>query len=334
MDTAAIIQLFLLLAVFASVFMASQVLLRSTAERTAEFKLINRRLRMIGRGADREDVMAELRRNDPLQHPDGQGLAGRWLRGFRRNLLMAQVPFGPSQVLVAMVLLFLVVAVVIVSAAWFKQFALTVGVIQLILAVSGAIAVFTPVSVVSFLAQRKRRRMQEQFPVALDIFVRALRSGHPVASAIELLTEEMEDPIGSQFGLVADEVSYGAELTDALHSMAERWDLDDIRMFVVCLGVQNETGGNLAEILENLSTVIRERASMYMKVRALSSEGRMTGWILGVLPIFTFIFLFLMNPPFYLGVATDPIFYFGFPVMILWYLGGIFMIRRMIDLQV
>jgi tight adherence protein B len=333
MGTGEIVQLFLLLAVFASVFLVSQVLLRSTAERTAEFKLINRRLRMIGRGADREDVMAELRRNDPLQG-QGNGIGGGWLLTFRRNLLMAQVPFGPTQVLVAMVLLFLAITILIISAAWFKQFSMTLGVIQLIVVVAAAIAVFTPLSVVSFLAHRKRRRMQEQFPVALDIFVRALRSGHPVASAIELLTEEMEDPIGSQFGLVADEVSYGADLTASLHSMAERWDLDDIRMFVVCLTVQTETGGNLAEILENLSVVIRERASMYMKVRALSSEGRMTGWILGVLPVFAFIILFAMNPSFYLGVATDPIFFFGFPVMIAWYLGGIFMIRRMIDLKV
>jgi tight adherence protein B len=333
MGTGEIVQLFLLLAVFASVFLVSQVLLRSTAERTAEFKLINRRLRMIGRGADREDVMAELRRNDPLQG-QGNGIGGGWLLTFRRNLLMAQVPFGPTQVLVAMVLLFLAITILIISAAWFKQFSMTLGVIQLIVVVAAAIAVFTPLSVVSFLAHRKRRRMQEQFPVALDIFVRALRSGHPVASAIELLTEDMEDPIGSQFGLVADEVSYGADLTASLHSMAERWDLDDIRMFVVCLTVQTETGGNLAEILENLSVVIRERARMYMKVRALSSEGRMTGWILGVLPVFAFIILFAMNPSFYLGVATDPIFFFGFPVMIAWYLGGIFMIRRMIDLKV
>jgi tight adherence protein B len=334
MATADIIRLFLLLAVFASVFLASQVLLGSTARRTVEVGLVNRRLRMISRGADREDIIAELRRNDPMLGDQPLDAFGRWMRKFRRNLMMAQVPFGPTQVLVAMVLLFLVLTAIIVSLAWFQRFALTLGVIQLIVAVSAAVAVFTPLAVVSFLAQRKRRRMQEQFPVGLDIFVRALRSGHPIASAIELLTEEMEDPIGSQFGLVSDEVSYGAELTDALHAMAERWDLDDIRMFVVCLSVQNETGGNLAEILENLSTVIRERASMYMKVRALSSEGRMTGWILGVLPVFTFIFLFAMNPAFYLGVATDPIFYIGFPIMIGWYLVGIYMIRRMIDLKV
>jgi tight adherence protein B len=334
MATADIIRLFLLLAVFASVFLASQIVLGSTARRTVEVGLVNRRLRMISRGADREDIIAELRRNDPMLGDQPLDAFGRWMRKFRRNLMMAQVPFGPTQVLVAMILLFLALTAIIVSVAWFQRFALTLGVIQLIVAVSAAVAVFTPLSVVSFLAQRKRRRMQEQFPVGLDIFVRALRSGHPIASAIELLTEEMEDPIGSQFGLVSDEVSYGAELTDALHAMAERWDLDDIRMFVVCLSVQNETGGNLAEILENLSTVIRERASMYMKVRALSSEGRMTGWILGVLPVFTFIFLFAMNPAFYLGVATDPIFYIGFPIMIGWYLIGIYMIRRMIDLKV
>jgi tight adherence protein B len=334
MATADIIRLFLLLAVFASVFLASQIVLGSTARRTVEVGLVNRRLRMISRGADREDIIAELRRNDPMLGDQPLDAFGRWMRKFRRNLMMAQVPFGPTQVLVAMILLFLALTAIIVSVAWFQRFALTLGVIQLIVAVSAAVAVFTPLSVVSFLAQRKRRRMQEQFPVGLDIFVRALRSGHPIASAIELLTEEMEDPIGSQFGLVSDEVSYGAELTDALHAMAERWDLDDIRMFVVCLSVQNETGGNLAEILENLSTVIRERASMYMKVRALSSEGRMTGWILGVLPLFTFIFLFVMNPAFYLGVATDPIFYIGFPIMLGWYLVGIYMIRRMIDLKV
>ena len=108
--------------------------------------------------------------------------------------------------------------------------------------------------VLQFKANRTRKKMQEQFPVALDVFVRGLRAGHPIAAALDLLTVEMPDPIGSQFGIVVDEVTYGADLRDALQAMAERWDLDDMRMFVVSLSVQNETGGNLAEILENLST--------------------------------------------------------------------------------
>jgi len=133
---------------------------------------------------------------------------------------------------------------------------------------------------------------------------------------------------------VVDEVTYGADLRDALQAMADRWDLDDMRMFVVSLSVQNETGGNLAEILENLSTVIRERASMMMKVRALSSEGRMTAIMLTGLPIFAFTTLFLANPGFYLDVSDDPAFLPGFLGLILLYIIGFISIRRLVDLKV
>ena len=105
-------------------------------------------------------------------------------------------------------------------------------------------------------------------------------------------------------------------------------------MFVVSLAIQAETGGNLAEILENLARVIRERASMMMKVRALSSEGRMTAIILTILPVFAFTVLFLLNPEFYLDVANDPAFLPGFVSLILLYAVGFFTIRRMVDLKV
>jgi len=105
-------------------------------------------------------------------------------------------------------------------------------------------------------------------------------------------------------------------------------------MFVVSLSVQNETGGNLAEILENLSQVIRERAAMFMKVRALSSEGRMTAVMLTVLPIFTFTLLFIVNASFFLDVANDPWFLPGFLFLLVLYLVGFFTIRKMVDLKV
>ena len=127
---------------------------------------------------------------------------------------------------------------------------------------------------------------------------------------------------------------HGADLSDALLSMANRWDLDDIRMFVVSVAVQNETGGNLSEILENLSRVIRARANMFMKVRALSSEGRMTAWMLTALPILTLIAVFLINPAFYLDVAQDRMFLIGFPGLIVLYTVGVLTIRRIIDLKV
>jgi tight adherence protein B len=115
--------------------------------------------------------------------------------------------------------------------------------------------------------------------------------------------------------------------------MAERWDLADMRMFVVSLSVQAETGGNLAEILENLSKVIRDRQSMMLKVRALSSEGRMTAVVLTALPILAFTALFTFNPGFYLDVADDPAFIPGFAMLIALYATGYITIRRMVDIK-
>jgi tight adherence protein B len=199
---------------------------------------------------------------------------------------------------------------------------------------SGVLGAALPIMILNFKATRMRKKMQDQFPVALDVFVRGLRAGHPIASALDLLTVEMPDPIGSQFGIVVDEVTYGADLRDALTGMADRWDLDDMRMFVVSLSVQSETGGNLAEILENLSKVIRERASMMLKVRALSSEGRMTATMLTALPVIAFVTLFLASPKFYLDVADDPAFVPGYAFLIILYAVGFYSIRRMIDLKV
>lgn len=331
---APVIRLFILVAIFAAVFLLSQLLLTSLVQGRVQIHAINKRLRMIAAGADREMVLASLRKNAPGEDAHLPPWLHRLLNRFRRMLLAAGVGVGPSAVLLAMGGLALAATVVLMAVTRSAAIPLTLGVIQIILAFSFAVAIAIPLFALNFLAQRRRRKVEQQFPVALDIFVRALRSGHPIASAIQLLTEEMEDPIGSEFGLVSDEVAYGAELSDALSAMADRWDLDDMRMFVVSLLVQSETGGNLAEILENLGDVIRARHSMYLKVRALSSEGRMTGWVLTAAPIITFVMLFMTNPQFYLGVATDRIFLIGFPGLILLYVIGFIVIRRMIDLKV
>ncbi|GEM_PF-227792 len=324
----------ILLVIFASVFLLAQVLLRVGVQNRAYSAAINKRLKMIAQGADRERIHAVLLKNDPNRGPEAPGVLGSLTRSLRRNLMMAALSVSPMLIVLYMAIFFVILTILVLFLVWISNFTLTLGVIQIIVAFAASVSIGIPLLVVSFLAHRKQKKMQDQFPVALDIFVRALRSGHPVASAIELLTQEMEDPIGSEFGVVADEVSYGAELTDALDAMAERWDLDDIRMFVVSLSLQNETGGNLAEILENLAEVIRERQTLYLKVRALSSEGRMTGWLLTALPIIMFVLLFSINPPFYLEVASDPIFYLSFPALIVWYFVGLFSIRNLINLEV
>jgi tight adherence protein B len=289
---------------------------------------------MIGRGRSIGETMNLLRRSDssvPAGLPpmiEGIG------RKFERMLMQAQVTMPTGRlmllILIAPVVLFFALLMFMVTTGLGVSF----GRILISAVFAGALGAMLPIMLLNFRATRTRKKMQEQFPVALDVFVRGLRAGHPIAAALDLLTVEMPDPIGSQFGLVVDEVTYGAELRDALQSMAERWDLDDMRMFVVSLSVQNETGGNLAEILENLSRVIRERQSMMLKVRALSSEGRMTAVMLTVLPVFTFTLLFIFNPNFFLEVANDPLFVPGFLVLIALYITGFVTIRRMVDLKV
>lgn len=327
-------RILVLLAIFASAFLAMQIALRVTVEGRAHAGAVNKRLKMIAKGVDRENVISLLRKNDPMQLRASETPWGRLYFSFRRNLSMAAVPLSARQVMFGMLVLFAVLVLAVSAATFAANYSPTAGVIQVILAFSAATAIGIPVLIVGFIAQRRRKKMQEQFPNALDIFVRSLRAGHPVSGALELLTHEMEDPIGSEFGLVTDEIAYGADLTDALNDMAERWDLEDIRIFVVSISIQNETGGNLAEILDNLSRVIRERANLYLKVRALSSEGRMTGWMLVALPVLAFVLVFSLRPSFYLDVAGDPIFFLGFPLMLLWYFAGIITIRKMVNLKV
>jgi tight adherence protein B len=323
-----------LVCIFGAVVLAVDVLVGWIANSRAEGKAINLRLSMIGRGHSTAETMTLLRRREssiPQGLPVGlQAMANR----FERMLIQAQVTMPTGRLMLIILVAPIAVLFASILLMSLNDIGLTFG--RLLICTTFAIVVgaVLPTMVLNFRATRMRRKMQEQFPVALDVFVRGLRAGHPIAAALDLLTVEMSDPIGSQFGLVVDEVTYGAELRDALQNMAERWDLDDMRMFVVSLSVQSETGGNLAEILENLSRVIRERHAMMLKVRALSSEGRMTAVMLTVLPIFAFVSLFLLNPPFFLEVANDPAFVPGFAFLIILYLVGFFTIRRMVDLKV
>lgn len=329
-----LIRLLVLLGIFASVFLLSQLMLGRVWSSRNRFASVNRRLKLIRQGIETEQINAVLRKNAPSEFAGLPPFLARFLQGIQRTIFTSAIPLTLGQLALALVVLFAAVMAIALTMAVFSGIVLGAGVVVMLGALSAAIALGLPISIVNMIAQRRRKKVEAQFPVALDVFVRALRSGHPVAGAIDLLTREMEDPIGSEFGMIADEVAYGAELTDAIAAMADRWDLEDIRMFVVSLSVQFETGGNLAEILENLSEVIRARASLYMKVRSLSSEGRMTGWMLTVLPVLTFIGMFMVNPGFYINVARDPIFLFGFPSLMLLYFVGVFWIRHLVNIKV
>lgn len=323
-----------LILIFGTVVLAIEGALGWWRSRSGGGRAINRRLRMIAAGEDRAEILSRLRRTpDASRLPLPEPLAGI-VRRIERTLHAAGLASSPHHVLLMMAAAVIGLFIFVIVGAAIARVPLTIGSLIMIATFAFAAGFGLPLIVLSRLADRRRRRVEEQFPVAVDVFVRGLRAGHPISSALDLLTKEMTDPIGSEFGIVVDEVTYGADLRDALLNMANRWGLPDMHMFVVSLSVQSETGGNLAEILENLSQVIRERASMLMKVRALSSEGRMTAVILTALPVLAFVGLFLINPGFYLDLANDPAFVLGYTTLLALYAVGFYTIRRMIDLKV
>ena len=328
------LRLMILLAVFTAVLLGMEVVLTNVRAARGTTTAINRRLALIARGISRDVVMVKLRRPTRASELQLPGPIGTLERSLELSLSGAGLKVGAGRILLGLLLLSVGLFLTIIWLLSMRGAPLTSGQLLLLATFSFAVGLGVPLMVIARMAAGRRKKLVEQFPVALDVFVRGLRAGHPVASALELVTTEMVDPIGSEFGLVLDEVTYGAELRDALQTMADRCGVEDMHMFVVSLSIQAETGGNLAEILENLAKVIRERAAMLMKVRALSSEGRMTALILTLLPVVSFIGLFVASPSFYLDVAADPYFIPGFSALLLGFAIGVFWIRKLIDLKV
>ena len=324
-----------LVCVFGAVVLAAEALIRWGASNRAEGQAIHWRLKMVGRTAVRDEQIRLLRRSG-ASVPEGlPPVVERFAHNLDRMLMQAQLPIETPRLLLIIMIAPIAIffGLLLLMSMWWG-IGISLGRIVISATFAFVLGAALPLMAVNWKATRTRKKIEEQFPVALDVFVRGLRAGHPIAAALDLLTVELPHPIGPEFGTVVDEVTYGSELRDALQNMAERWDLEDMRMFVVSLSIQAETGGNLAEILENLSKVIRERHAMLMKVRALSSEGRMTAVMLTVLPVFTFALLFTFNPSFFLDVANDPWFIPGFSFLLILYLIGFFTIRKMVDLKV
>lgn len=144
--------------------------------------------------------------------------------------------------------------------------------------------------------RKRNNTFLNDFPDALDMIVRSVRSGYPLNAAVRMVAENMHPPISNEFRQVADETAYGSSLVDSLKRLAARIDEPDTQFFVVVLSVQQEVGGNLAEVLSNLSNIIRKRKHLRLKVRAITSEGRATAWVLGLLPAFVFCIIHYIAP--------------------------------------
>ena len=166
------------------------------------------------------------------------------------------------------------------------------------------------------------------------MIVRSLRAGHPVPIAITMVAREMRDPIGSEFGIVVDEITYGSELETALRSLYCRIGQDDLPLFVTAVAIQGSTGGNLGEILENLSSVIRQRFKMRRKIRALAAEGRASAIILSSLPIAMFIIIQIVAPDFYASVWNESLTKTVLAVAGCWMGVGNFIMYRLVNFKI
>ena len=253
-------------------------------------KNINRRLKVMDHKPDRESVLVQLRRERGLTSGGDYRLP---LVNLNQLVLQSGLTVGFGR-------LILIIVIGMIGA-----FAVTMVFERHFLhAVVAALfsGLVLPFVVLKFLRSRRQKKFAAQFPDAIDIIVRSLRAGHPVPIAINMVARELPDPIGSEFGTVTDEITYGADLETAMRNLYFRVGTDDLPLFVTAVAIQGSTGGNLGEILENLSGVIRLRFKMRRKIRALAAEGRASALILSSLPIALFAVINFLVPSFYASV--------------------------------
>jgi tight adherence protein B len=195
------------------------------------------------------------------------------------------------------------------------------------------LCVVLPIMTLKFLRKRRHKHFGLQLPEALELITRSLKAGHPVPVAIAMVAREMPDPIGTEFGVVADEVTYGSTLVHALHSMFERVGHEDLPLFVTAVSIQSSSGGNLREILDGLSGTIRERGKLRRKVRAISTEGRISAYILTAVPALLMAAIFTLMPGFYGKVWGEPLTWYLLGGSVFWLLLGNAMMFKMANFK-
>jgi tight adherence protein B len=200
--------------------------------------------------------------------------------------------------------------------------------------VGAAVGAFLPYAYASYRRTKRFQKFEELFPEAIDTLARAVRAGHAFTTAIELISNEISEPVASEFRKLFEEQKFGLPVRDALINLTDRVPLVDVKFFVTAVMLQRETGGNLAEILDNLSYVIRERFKILRQVRVYTAQGRLTMMLLMGLPPIIIVTMLLMNPAFIRPLFTDPIGHTLLVAGITLQTMGYFIIRKIIQIQV
>ena len=206
---------------------------------------------------------------------------------------------------------------------------------RLILAIFvGLLALTLPYVSLSRKRTVRVRQFEEQFPDAIDLIARALRAGHAFSSGLEMVADEMPKPVGPEFRLLFERQNYGMSLPDALRAFAARIPLVDARFFVTAVLTQRESGGNLAEVLDNLASVIRARFTIRRQLRVYTAQGRMSGYVLAALPIVVGTIIYLLNPEYGALMFTHPLGRIFLVVAATMQIIGYLWIRKIINIDI
>ncbi len=284
---------------------------------------VNRRMRMLSKSRDGRLTLQKLRREE-------QGDFSKRLASVIPSL---ENLIASSGLMITTTRLFVMMGITacVVFAA-FRLFVILPTASAMFIALVAGFAL--PYLYLVFLREQRLKKFVTQLPDAMELMVRSLSAGHPVPVAMEMVAKEMPDPIGTEFGMAIDEMTYGLEFENALQNMLVRIPNLDLRMLVIAINIQRSTGGNLSEILQNLSNVIRSRFTMVAKVKAASAEGRMSGIFVGSLPAILGVFVHTLNPDYFGAVWDDPWFMPMMGLMVGLLVTGAFTIWRMVNFKV
>ncbi len=284
---------------------------------------VNRRLDLLDKSAGREQVLEQLRK-EMTQHLKSRSVPLYSILADKAQ--KANIAFSPVQLVMMMGLL-----------SFVAFLGLTVG-------TTTDAAVRIPVSIamgiggvffwVSSKAKKRMKMFEEQLPDAVELMVRSLRVGHPFASAIGIVAKEVPDPCGTEMGFIADEAAYGRDMGEALKALAERLDMQDMRFLAVAVTIQSTAGGNLAEILDGLSKVIRSRFKLFRRVQAITAEAKWSGMFLSMFPLVALVAINIIQPGYYDDVKEDPVFIPACLAVAAFLIANIIVMRRLVDIKV
>lgn len=281
--------------VFAATLLLVDTLFRAIAGYRRARKEVNQRLAILNAGEDQATTYKRLMYERAADTGFwGSGIFSWATRLYRQSGMRMSVPRRILYLFGVLLAGYLIAIYLTPVPLWRVVMGTVIGLGLLIL-------------IMSNIRARRLRKFVQQLPIATDIIVRSLAAGHPLTAAIALVGREMPDPIGSEFGILSDQLTFGAELDQAMLNMVDRVGADELNLLAVTVSVQRGTGGNLAEILENLSKMIRDRTMLRARIKAISAEGRITAVIMSCFPPALYLLVSSLVPTYF-----DPVWESGY----------------------